>query len=70
MILNKIDHLVYVSPVVPDLLFNKFNICLKDKSTLVMYGFVLPEYACYQTRPIDYFNIRISFYLICIVLIA
>ncbi|NYR12051.1 glycosyltransferase family 4 protein [Pseudoalteromonas sp. MIP2626] len=43
LIINKADHFVYVSPVVLDMVENKFNISIKEKSKLIMNGYVASE---------------------------
>ena len=47
-ILRRVDHLVYVSPVVPKLLLDVLHIDMKHKSTLIMNGFVEPKVFNYK----------------------
>lgn len=43
LIINRADHFVYVSPVVAEMVENKFDISIKEKSKLIMNGYVASE---------------------------
>ena len=62
LILNSINTLVYVSPVVPELIKKELGVDITKKSSLIMNGFVPPSGANYINQPDSKTCIKLAYF--------
>jgi glycosyltransferase involved in cell wall biosynthesis len=61
-ILRRIDHFVYVSPIVPRLLLDVLGVDVEHKSTLIMNGFVEPQDLDYKNAFLKKTDISLAYF--------